>query len=62
MEMKMKPKLRPVEVRGAACQGCDLLGKIELCRGKGPGVPCVLPAPRYTLLHFKIVGEVPSTR
>jgi hypothetical protein len=54
-----KPRIRMVVASDAGCKGCDLLGKIELCRGKGPGTPCVTPGMLY---HAKITGEVPSTR
>lgn len=58
-ERPAKPKIRPITASHGGCSGCDLFGKSTLCRGSGPGTPCVMPD---RLLHFKIVGEHPSTR
>lgn len=55
----IKPRIRMVPASNGSCDGCDLKAKITLCRGKGPGVPCVTPD---ILLHAKIVGEHQSTR
>jgi hypothetical protein len=54
-----KPRIRMVVATDGGCTGCDLKGKIHLCKGHGPGTPCVTPD---TLYHAKITGEVPSTR